>query len=447
MGTQYEKKYIDIIKFYDFYVEDDLESAQLEKDVSDVFFQVELEKGYIFETYAAHQISLENKIKYIKFAKVFFSNTFNSRSYLLNIYLEYFASLHKLDNLLLNYTYEKYQEFKRDILVIKDKVQPKTLENFPESKNLLFSIDILSLFNSKNEDDIESLFQLIRKPFEENDLILKTVAKIALANNLIISELNNANEIKEINEFTFNNLKRIREFISQGVLSVKDTPENKLLKELKEKRNYWIEKISLDEGEKLEFKATLLTPIPSNQKNKILESLRKQLDCSIDDISKSNIKERIKIIEEESRNVKGIDKILIHSAFKTICAFANTNGGHLLLGVTDDKKIFGLEQDYNSFSDKKNRDEFGKKFDELLKEYFGDSFSSLLLEKEFLKFPEGDILIIEVKKSNEEIFLLKNEKGEKEENLYVRNLSSSIKLKGIELAKFIRTKVKQNIQL
>ena len=81
-----------------------------------------------------------------------------------------------------------------------------------------------------------------------------------------------------------------------------------------------------------------------------------------------------------------------------------------------------------------------------MKEYFGDSFSSLLLEKEFLKFPEGDVLIIEVKRSDEEIFILKNEKGEKEENLYVRNLSSSIKLKGIELAKFIKNKVKQNIQ-
>ena len=147
-----------------------------------------------------------------------------------------------------------------------------------------------------------------------------------------------------------------------------------------------------------------------------------------------------------SRNVKGIDKIIIHSALKTICAFANTNGGHLLIGVSDDKKIFGLEQDYKSFKEyEQNRDGFGKYFDAMIKNYFGDSFSSTLLEKEFLKFPEGDILIVKVKKSTEEVFILQNEKGVNEESIYVRNLSSTNKLKGIELSKFIKNKLREQI--
>ena len=443
VGTKYEKKYFEIIRFYD--IENEVENSD-ERDEYDIEARIELEKGYIFETYALFQTKLSNKTKYIKFAKIFFSNTFNARSYLLNIYLEYFASLEKLDKLLEDYSFEKYTLYRNDILVIKNKVQLKTLENFPESKNLLFFIDILSLFNSKEDDDIEKLFHLTKKPIEENDLMLKTVAKNALANNLIVSELTNSEEQNDLNNFTFNNLKRIREFISQGVLSVKESQQNKLQKELEEKIAYWKGKIALDEGEKMEFKASLFTPIPSNEKNKVIESLKKQLKSSSNEIAKTKLSERIAEIENEAKNVKNIDKILIHSSFKTLCAFANTNGGHLLLGVMDDKKIFGLEQDYNCFNDKKDRDEFGKRFDELLKEYFGDSFSSLLLEKEFLKFPEGDVLIIEVKKSDEEIFILKNEKGDKEENLYVRNLSSSIKLKGIELAKFIKNRVKQNIQ-
>ena len=81
----------------------------------------------------------------------------------------------------------------------------------------------------------------------------------------------------------------------------------------------------------------------------------------------------------------------------------------------------------------------------MIKDYFGDSFSSALLEKEFLKFPKGDILVIKVKKSTEEVFILKNEKGTKEESIYVRNLSSSNKLKGIELSKFIRNKYREQI--
>jgi hypothetical protein len=106
-------------------------------------------------------------------------------------------------------------------------------------------------------------------------------------------------------------------------------------------------------------------------------------------------------------------------------------------------KIFGLEQDYNSFKKEQTRDEFAKYFDSKIKDYFGDSFSSTLLEKEFLKFPEGDILIIKVLPSLEEIFLLKDEKGNQDESIYVRNLASSDKLKGIELSKFIKRKYRK----
>ena len=43
--------------------------------------------------------------------------------------------------------------------------------------------------------------------------------------------------------------------------------------------------------------------------------------------------------------------------------------------------------------------------------------------------------------SIDEDFLLKNEKGGKEETLYLRHKRSSEKLKGVELAKFIRKKL------
>ena len=58
---------------------------------------------------------------------------------------------------------------------------------------------------------------------------------------------------------------------------------------------------------------------------------------------------------------------------------------------------------------------------------------------------EGDILIVKVKKSTEEVFLLKNENGDTEESIYVRNLSSSDKLIGVVLSKFIKTKYREQI--
>jgi predicted RNA-binding protein with RPS1 domain len=436
VGTEYEQQYYNLIKIYEPFLIDSKDN-DLESNLD---FKLELEKGHIFEQYAISQGSVEEKIKYLRFAKAFFSNTKNARSYLLNIYIEYFNCLVKLDNLLTDYSFLKYHPFREDVLKIK--VQPKTLENFPESKNLLFFIEILNLFNSQNEEDLDALFSLTKIPIEENDYLLKTVAKNALANNLIISEIDK-NNISELDSFTYKNLRRIREYISQGVLSVEEKIEDKLEKELKEKRIYWKNVIAQDEGEKLEFKATFITPIPNNEKDSIIQFLTGKIKKTTDTekIAKLNIS--ISKIKEESGNVAGIDKIIIHSALKTIAAFTNTKGGNLILGVKDDMKIFGLEQDYNSFKKEQTRDEFAKYFDSKIKDYFGDSFSSTLLEKEFLKFPEGDILIIKVLPSLEEVFLLKDEKGNRDESIYVRNLASSNKLNGIELSKFIKRKYRK----
>ena len=95
----------------------------------------------------------------------------------------------------------------------------------------------------------------------------------------------------------------------------------------------------------------------------------------------------------------------------------------------------------------KERDDFAELFDQKVKEYFGESFSPTILDKEFLKFPEGDILIINVKPSKDEIHILKNEKGDPEETIYVRHTRSSEKLKGIELSKFIKNKFRNSISV
>ena len=64
-----------------------------------------------------------------------------------------------------------------------------------------------------------------------------------------------------------------------------------------------------------------------------------------------------------------------------VCTFANTSGGYLFLGVLDDKKIFGLKEDYNNLKNSngevKERGIFGKFFDRVIKDYFGESFLQL----------------------------------------------------------------------
>ncbi len=60
-------------------------------------------------------------------------------------------------------------------------------------------------------------------------------------------------------------------------------------------------------------------------------------------------------------------KGVTHSALKTICAFLNTKGGTLLIGVHDSGEIIGIEPDYTLLGRKQDRDGFENKLTDLLK--------------------------------------------------------------------------------
>ena len=62
------------------------------------------------------------------------------------------------------------------------------------------------------------------------------------------------------------------------------------------------------------------------------------------------------------------------------------------------------------------------------------------MSRKFLKFAEGDVLIVNVAQSPNEVFLLRDENGKEKEQLFIRNLSSSRELTGTELVKYIKQK-------
>lgn len=436
VGTRYEQFYNKKI-FGNFVIDDDFQEEYQET----LQKRIEIEKGHIIEQFAVIQNDLDTKVKYIRLSKQFFSNTNNAKSYLLNIYIEYFQRLKELDSVIEDYSIDRYEKFSRKIQQIN--IQERTLDEFPEAENLVVFIEILGLFNNTAAESYSTLFELVQKySILEEKKLLSVLSKTTLANNLMMSEALGDNS-KDQERFSLRNLKIIRNFIENGVFSVARSKEDKLALELEEKRAYWLGKISQDEGEGLEFKSTLITPVPDEQKKKILEHLHQKLSAVEDEKAKKGILSKIDEIKGDTAQ-----KRIIHSAFKTIAAFANTNGGTLLLGVSDDKTIYGLEKDYDSFSklSEKNRDGFGKFLDNKLKSYFGDVFSSLYLKKEFLKFSTGDILIIRVEASDEEVFLMRDANDKPcHGDLYVRNLSSTDKLEGVELSKFIRSRTSRRI--
>ena len=419
----YYNNYVE--RIFSFNVEDFFE-IEKENIIDSNFEKTQIEKAFCIEQFAVLQFDIYQKIQNFQIAKQYYRNANHARSFLINIYTSYFEILLKIKAALENNSLEHIDLIKNNAKEIKSTISHKTIEIFPDSDKLIFFLDMISMFNEKGDSLLEELFDYIKKyNSETKQKDLRTVAKITLANNLLISES------KEDSGFTLNNLRLIYDYLSNGVLSLEETIENKNARELKEEILYWNERIKEDESETLEFKSSFYTPILDeisiNQLN-ILNNIENKTEKIINDISRIN--------GDLAR------KKLIHSSLKTLVAFANSSGGTLLIGVNNYKIIIGLENEYLSTNPKlqySNRDGFGLYFDDMVRNYIGDSFSSLMTRK-FLKFPNGDVLIVKVEPSNYEFFLKKNDEGKDQEQLYIRNLSSTKELTGSELTKYIKNR-------
>lgn len=153
--------------------------------------------------------------------------------------------------------------------------------------------------------------------------------------------------------------------------------------------------ISKGESPKLEFKSTLRVDVKTNKPEKFIE----------------------------------------HSAFKTLAAFLNSDGGTLLIGVEDNKNILGLDLDFNSFSKPDKLDEFQKHFDNLIHKSLGNRFQRYFE----IDFPEVDgktICSVTIKEKSSEPVYVVDETGA--EKFFIRRQASTVDLKIGEANKYIK---------
>jgi len=122
------------------------------------------------------------------------------------------------------------------------------------------------------------------------------------------------------------------------------------------------------------------------------------------------------------------DKKIEHSNLKTLCAFLNSDGGTLIIGVDDKGKILGIEKD--NFE---NSDKMQLHLSNLIKQKIGKENSHLISIK-VIKFKGKEIIKIECKKSKKPIFL----KDEKEEEFYIRTGPSTSRIQGRELLEYVK---------
>ena len=146
--------------------------------------------------------------------------------------------------------------------------------------------------------------------------------------------------------------------------------------------------IEAGEGERLEFKSTLRWNLKADRPGKEIE-----LAC-----------------------------------LKTVAAFMNSDGGTLLVGVSDDGTVTGIDAD--GFE---NDDKYLQHFSNIFKQHIGLEFSEYV---EFALRPVGDrqVLVVACRKSARPVFL----KNKKEEHFYIRSGPSSRDLTPSQMLEYVQ---------
>ena len=109
-----------------------------------------------------------------------------------------------------------------------------------------------------------------------------------------------------------------------------------------------------------------------------------------------------------------LNKALEGVILKTISGFLNADGGTVILGVTDKRKIVGIGKDYKTLP-KKSCDGFENHLSQLLIENFGLKIRKKITI-DFAEFYKNQICIVGVGKNNEPVYL----KDGQDEYFFVR---------------------------
>jgi hypothetical protein len=113
---------------------------------------------------------------------------------------------------------------------------------------------------------------------------------------------------------------------------------------------------------------------------------------------------------------------------KAICAFLNSNGGFLIIGVTDKGEPQGLSFDFSLSEDKNEKDFFMLEFDQMLEHFLSFSIKSNV-SGQFYQLNEKDIFVVTVTPSIRRPIFMKGQNGKE---FYLRGEASSRQLTDIE---------------
>ena len=132
---------------------------------------------------------------------------------------------------------------------------------------------------------------------------------------------------------------------------------------------------------------------------------------------------------KESRINKSLELVIV----KTVAAFANAQGGTLIIGVDDEGHALGLTQDYDSLKEG-NRDSFELHLRNILNKQLGSAFVASKIQVQFHIVNDEDICQIDVYAATKPIIVkLRDKNGQSIERFYVRNGNSSQEIRMSEM--------------
>jgi len=219
-----------------------------------------------------------------------------------------------------------------------------------------------------------------------------------------------------------------------------DTAAEDYLREINEKSPGSLEKqcIPMDESlwkmENYEAFLDARRQLLTDNLNRYLNELAEEIE---EDYGSTTLEEMIAEGESELLEFKSslrwdyqqgsINKVLENVVVKTVAAFANSDGGTLVIGVNDDRETLGLENDYASLG--ADKDKFELHLRSILGSQIGTSFVASSVKTQFPTVDEMEICQVDISPSPSPVILsVADKNGVKSEKVYVRNGNSSQEL-------------------
>jgi uncharacterized protein with ParB-like and HNH nuclease domain len=137
-----------------------------------------------------------------------------------------------------------------------------------------------------------------------------------------------------------------------------------------------------------------------------------------------------------------LDKKMEEIILKTIASFNNAEGGKLLIGVTDEGDILGLDSDYNTFKEP-NKDHFELHLRNIVNNAFGKEFATTHLTIKFPVINDLEVCDIDIKAGLTPLYCDATDKnGGTSKKFYVRSGNTSQEFDIQETASYISKRFK-----